>query len=136
MGRGMIITDYFRAIGQIGDSRFLRVLALGVGLTIALLFGFTVLFAWTIGSGVLPEMGGLTTWPAFAGTPIYAQEVWYFGTPLLVATFGGILLGWIEKAPRDRFRGNRLQHSDRRGTGCGWSDGYHDEWQSHADEIR
>lgn len=34
------------------------------------------------------------------------------------------------------FAGNRLQHSDRRGTGCGWSDGYHDEWQSHADEIR
>ncbi len=61
-------------------------------------------FARTVASGTLPEMGGLTTWPAFAGTPIYSQEVWYFGVPLLVATFGGIVLGWLERAPRDHFR--------------------------------
>src|SRR6056297_1596566 len=61
-------------------------------------------FAHTIASGTLPEMGGLITWPAFAGTPIYTQEVWYFGVPLLVATLGGIVLGWLEKAPRNRFR--------------------------------
>ncbi len=61
-------------------------------------------FARTIASGTLPEMGGLITWPAFAGTPIYSQEVWYFGVPLLVATLGGIVLGWLERAPRDRFR--------------------------------
>ncbi|MEM6409656.1 MAG: EI24 domain-containing protein [Pseudomonadota bacterium] len=61
----MIVADYFRAIGQIGDSRFLRVLALGVGLTIALLFAFTVLFAWTVGlivpdSFSVPWIGEIT----------------------------------------------------------------------------
>ena len=61
----MIIADYLKAIGQIGDSRFLRVLALGLGLTIALLFGFTVLFAWTVGlivpdSFTLPWIGEIT----------------------------------------------------------------------------
>lgn len=61
----MIIAAYFRAIGQIGDNRFLRVLALGVGLTIALLFGFTVLFAWTVGllvpdSFAIPWIGEIT----------------------------------------------------------------------------
>ncbi|MFO7811400.1 MAG: hypothetical protein R6V21_00375, partial [Pelovirga sp.] len=61
-------------------------------------------FANIIASGTLPEMGGLVTWPAFVGAPIYTQEIWYFGVPLLVATLGGIVLGWFEKAPRDRFR--------------------------------
>ncbi len=65
-------------------------------------------FANIITSGSLPEMGGLITWPAFAGTPIYTQEVWYFGVPLLVATLGGIVLGWFEKAPRDRFRASDI----------------------------
>jgi TRAP transporter 4TM/12TM fusion protein len=65
-------------------------------------------FATVIAGGDLPEMSGLTTWPAFASTPIYTQEVWYFGLPLLVATFGGIVLGWLEKAPRDRFRASDI----------------------------
>ncbi len=65
-------------------------------------------FANIIASGNLPEMGGLITWPAFAGTPIYTQEVWYFGVPLLVATLAGIVLGWFEKAPRDRFRASDI----------------------------
>ena len=61
----MIIADYLKALGQIGDSRFLRVLALGLGLTIALLFGFTVAFAWTVGlivpdSFALPWIGEIT----------------------------------------------------------------------------
>ena len=61
----MIIADYLKALGQIGDSRFLRVLALGLGLTIALLFGFTVAFAWTVGLIVpdtfaLPWIGEIT----------------------------------------------------------------------------
>ncbi len=61
-------------------------------------------FARNIASGTLPEMGGLVTWPAFAGSPLQMQEIWYFGLPLLAATAGGIILGWLEKAPRDRFR--------------------------------
>jgi len=69
-----------------------------------LALGTSLWFVRLIASGTLPEMGGLTTWPAIAGTPIYSQEIWYFGAPLLVATGGGIILGWLERAPRDRFR--------------------------------
>ena len=30
-------------------------------------------------------------------------EIYWFGIPLLVATFGGIVLGWLDRAPRHRF---------------------------------
>jgi len=30
-------------------------------------------------------------------------EIYWFGIPLLVATFGGIILGWLDRAPRHRF---------------------------------
>ena len=30
-------------------------------------------------------------------------EIYWFGLPLLVATFGGIILGWIDRTPRHRF---------------------------------
>lgn len=64
MGHSMI-SDIFKAVGQIGDPPFLAVLAKGVGLTIALLFGFTVAFAWTVGliipdSFALPWIGEIT----------------------------------------------------------------------------
>jgi hypothetical protein len=42
-------------------------------------------------------MGGLTTWAAFPGTEIYGREVWWFGIPLLIATFGAIVAGWFER---------------------------------------
>jgi TRAP transporter 4TM/12TM fusion protein len=56
-----------------------------------------------INSGTLPEMGGLTTWAAFPGTEIYASEVWWFGTPLLMATLGAIVTGWFERRGRELF---------------------------------
>lgn len=60
-----MIADILKAIGQVGDGRFLGVLAKGVGLTIALLFAFTVGFAYTIGALVpdsfaLPWIGEIT----------------------------------------------------------------------------
>ena len=75
---------------------------------IAALLAVPVLFAgWTtlgyislINSGTLPEMGGLTTWAAFPGTETYASEIYRFGIPLLLATFGAILLGWLERRER------------------------------------
>ncbi|SDX82823.1 TRAP transporter permease [Citreimonas salinaria] len=62
-----------------------------------------ITFILQIESGELPQMGGLTTWSAFPGTPLYETETWWFGFPLLVATMGGIVLGWFEDRPRDRF---------------------------------
>lgn len=59
-------------------------------------------FMQLINSGTLPEMGGLTTWAAFPGTETYAAETYWFGIPLLIASLGGIALGWFENAPRHR----------------------------------
>ncbi len=85
-----------------------RFVAMGLMVPALVSLGTAISFAMRVASGDLPQMGGLTTWPAFAGTPIYTQEIWYFGLPLLAATFGGILLGWIEPAPRDRFRASDI----------------------------
>ncbi len=70
----------------------------------AVLAGATAIgFARLIGSGELPEMGGLTTWAAFPGTGLYATEVRWFGVPLLIATLGAIVTGWFERRGRELF---------------------------------
>ena len=70
--------------------------------------GTTLYFLSVINSGTLPQMGGLTTWAAFEGTDIYNQEVMYYGIPLLIATFGAIVVGWLEWQERDRFRSSDI----------------------------
>jgi uncharacterized protein involved in cysteine biosynthesis len=45
----MIADAVGKALGQLGDPRFRRVLALGIGLTVALLFAATALFVWVVG---------------------------------------------------------------------------------------
>ncbi|WP_245306180.1 TRAP transporter permease [Roseovarius aestuariivivens] len=64
---------------------------------VAVAFWTVLQFMLRLNGGELPEMGGLVTWPAFPGTEIYAQELWWFGTPLLIATFGAIVLSWFER---------------------------------------
>jgi len=44
----MILTDFLRALGQLGDPRFRKVLLIGVGLTLALLVGVYAAFLWVI----------------------------------------------------------------------------------------
>ena len=58
----MIADAIARALGQFGDPRFRRVLFMGIGLTLALLFAATVLFVWVVGwivpdSVTLPWIG-------------------------------------------------------------------------------
>ena len=65
----MILGDFLKALGQIGDGRFLRVLLIGVALSLALLFGIYAALIWLIdlfvpGSISVPfvgQVGGLTT---------------------------------------------------------------------------
>lgn len=65
----MILGDFLKALSQIGDPRFLRVLLLGVGLALALLVGLYLGLVALIGAFVpdtftLPligPLGGLTT---------------------------------------------------------------------------
>ena len=61
----MILSSFFKAIGQMGDPRFRRVLFLGVTLTIALLAGFYALFLTTMNEAIdgnlsLPIIGEVT----------------------------------------------------------------------------
>lgn len=84
-------------------TRLFSLLAAAFGIP-ALIAGATAIgFSAQIASGTLPQMGGLTTWAAFPGTPTYAAEVNWFGIPLLIATFGAILSGWFERRARDSF---------------------------------
>jgi CysZ protein len=65
----MIVGDFLKALGQLGDGRFLRVLLIGVGLSLALLFGIyaaliAVIDLFVPGSISVPyfgQIGGLTT---------------------------------------------------------------------------
>jgi uncharacterized protein involved in cysteine biosynthesis len=63
-----MLGDIGRALGQIGDGRFLGVLALGLTLTLALLFGLAAAVFWAVGLFVpptftLPWLGEIT-WAA------------------------------------------------------------------------
>ncbi|MEJ6394744.1 TRAP transporter fused permease subunit [Gymnodinialimonas sp. 2305UL16-5] len=70
----------------------------------ALYAGYTALsFIALVNSGELPELGGVVTWAAFPGTEIYDTEIYRFGIPLLIATFGAIALGWVERRRRGSF---------------------------------
>ncbi len=62
----MFLSDFAKAVSQMFDRRFLRVMLMGLGLTIALLFAVYGTFLWAI-DGFLPETltlpGGATvTW--------------------------------------------------------------------------
>ncbi|MDT8326390.1 MAG: EI24 domain-containing protein [Roseovarius sp.] len=61
----MIFTSFFKALSQIGDRRFQRVLLIGVGLTLALLVAAYALFLgliqWAVGdTSTLPFIGEVT----------------------------------------------------------------------------
>ena len=91
-----------------GKSSILSVAALLLVVPVLIAGATAIGFADKINSGTLPEMGGLTTWSAFPGTDIYRNEVRWFGIPLLIATFGAIVLAWFERRSRERFAASDL----------------------------
>ena len=62
----MIFASFFKALAQIGDPRFRRVLMIGVGLTLALLVGayagLLVLVEWLTGETTTLPIVGEVTW--------------------------------------------------------------------------
>lgn len=62
----MILGDFFKALGQIGDPRFRRVLWMGLGLSLALLFGvyaaFLGLINWMTPDEILLPYFGEVAW--------------------------------------------------------------------------
>ncbi|MGX9350966.1 EI24 domain-containing protein [Shimia sp. W99] len=66
MGFTVVVTSFFKALGQMGDRRFRRVLLLGVGLTFALLVAAYVAFLaflnWIGAAETVQELIGEVTW--------------------------------------------------------------------------
>jgi len=71
----MIFSDFFKALAQLSDTRFRKVLFLGIGLTLGLLFGATVIFVTAI-QLVLPDTVSLP----FVGQIGWLGNVISFGT--------------------------------------------------------
>lgn len=106
----MMFTDFARALGQLTDPRFRRVLLLGVGLTIALLAGVTVLFAWLVGfflpdTVALPWIGDVNWIDSVASWATVVLMV-VLSVVLMVpvaAAFTGIFLDDVAAAVEDRY---------------------------------
>lgn len=64
--------------------------------------GTAIYFGSLVTGGIVPEMSGQQIWPVLIPDWKWLAdaEVWYFGLPLLVATFGAIVLGWVVRRPR------------------------------------
>ena len=105
----MIFNDFLKAVGQLGDPRFLRVLLLGLALTVALLVGaywlFTLAIDWLVpDSFTLPwigEVGGLDTALSWAVVPVMLLASAFLMVPVATA-FLGIFLEQIAAAVEDR----------------------------------
>ncbi len=66
MGLSVVVSSFFKALGQLGDRRFRRVLWLGIGLTFALLVAAYVLFLmflnWLGAAETVQELIGPVSW--------------------------------------------------------------------------
>ena len=104
LGVGFLLfsSQTFTANDKPTSSKLLSLAAAALILPVLISGATAIGFAILIGSGTLPQMGGLTTWAAFPGTDIYTSEVFWFGVPLLIATFGAIAIGWFERRAQDQ----------------------------------
>lgn len=104
-----MIADAGRAVAQIGDPRFRRVLLLGVGLSAALLLGFSALAIWGAAALVGPEVTlpwiGAVTWldnvAGWALVPVALLASVFLMVPVASA-FTGLFLDRIADAVEDR----------------------------------
>ncbi|WP_341860726.1 EI24 domain-containing protein [Gymnodinialimonas sp. 57CJ19] len=105
----MILDAFFKSLRQLTDSRFIGVLALGIGLTVGLLVAFYGAFALFIGwmlpdSFSLPWIGEIT-WVddalTIAGIPLMLVLSIFLMVPVASA-FMGIFLERVASAVEDR----------------------------------
>lgn len=104
----MILDSYFKAIGQMGDKRFRKVLFAGVGLTVGLLAAITialsVLAGLVIGPVTLPLVGEISWLGSVASWAIVGLMVVlspFLMVPVSVA-FMGIFLDQVADAVEER----------------------------------
>jgi uncharacterized protein involved in cysteine biosynthesis len=82
-----MLSDFSKALAQLTDRRFRRVLLMGLGLTIALLAGATVLIGWVVGLFV-PDV---VTLP-FVGEVSWIDSVASWATVLLMLVLSVVLM--------------------------------------------
>ncbi|MEZ5912746.1 MAG: EI24 domain-containing protein [Paracoccaceae bacterium] len=104
-----MLSDFLRAVAQLADPRFRRVLWLGLGLTLALLFAIYALFLGAIGLfapdtltlplvGEIDHLGRLLSW---ASLVIMIGLSVFLMVPV-AAAFSGLFLDDIARAVEDR----------------------------------
>jgi uncharacterized protein involved in cysteine biosynthesis len=106
-----MIGDFFTALGQLGDPRFRKVLVLGVGLTIGLLFAVTALLVTVVGwfapdVVTLPGVGWEITWIdnalSWAMVPLMVVLSVFLMVPVASA-FTSVFLDDVADAVEDRY---------------------------------
>ena len=104
-----MLSDFTKALGQLPDPRFRRVLLLGLGLTIALLFVATVLITWAVGWFVpdtvsLPWIGDVS-WLDSVASWATVLLMLVLSVVLMVpvaAAFTGVFLDDVAEAVEER----------------------------------
>jgi uncharacterized protein involved in cysteine biosynthesis len=104
----MILSAFLKSLGQLSDRRFLAVLGLGLGLTVALLVGFYIGFVALVGwllpaAFTLPWIGEVT-WAdnalSWAAVPLFLILSVFLMVPVASA-FMGIFLEQVADAVED-----------------------------------
>lgn len=98
MGRAVILRAFLLALGQLSDSRFRRVLLLGVGLALALLIGASAGVVWLISGMVGDDM----TLP-FIGEVRWLNDLLSWGSALLLAVLSIFLMIPVSSAITSMF---------------------------------
>lgn len=104
----MILAAFAKALGQIGDPRFLRVMALGVALSIALLIGAYAALLWVLegfapGTVTIPfvgPVGGLHTLIGW-GSALLMLGLSVFLMVPVASAFSGLFLEDVAQAVED-----------------------------------
>ncbi len=105
----MILGDFLKALSQLGDARFLRVMLLGVALSLALLLGiyavlvglFDLLIPGQITIPFVGEVGGITAlfdW----GSLVLVLVLSVFLMMPVASAFSAFFLDWVADAVEDR----------------------------------
>lgn len=105
----MILSDFLKALGQLGDRRFRRVLALGLALTVALLVAVYAAFLAflqaftpeTVDIPLVGPVGGIDTLLSW-GSLLFMIGLSIFLMVPVAALFTGLFLDEVAQAVEDR----------------------------------
>ena len=105
----MILGDFLRAVRQLGDRRFRRVMWIGLGLTIALLVAVYAAFLWALQSFTpdsidipfVGPVGGLDTLLSW-GSALFMIGLSVFLMVPVASAFTGLFLEDVAQAVEDR----------------------------------